>query len=253
MSTTADAVLLLHGQPGSSRDWDALVAALGSGVRSLAVDRPGWDGEHPPTDLTGNAQAAVAMLDRSGIDRAVVGGHSLGAAVAVQLALDHPGRVAALVLVSPAANAASLTRTDLMLAAPVAGPITSAAALSGAGLALATNPLRRSAARLLGLDERYLSSAWRGLLTPSAWRAFVYEQRMLVRELPNLERRLGEISAATTVVCGAADRIVPMDAARQLAAAIPNARLEVLKGAGHLLPQRKAVRLASIITEQLTR
>ncbi|HEY2006225.1 MAG TPA: alpha/beta fold hydrolase, partial [Solirubrobacteraceae bacterium] len=99
--TDAPAVVLLHGQPGSARDWDRVVAALGSGVRPIAVDRPGWDGRSRARDLPGNAQAVFELLDTRGIERATLVGHSLGAAIAVWAAVEHPERVAALVLAAP--------------------------------------------------------------------------------------------------------------------------------------------------------
>jgi pimeloyl-ACP methyl ester carboxylesterase len=242
-----EAVLFLHGQPGSAHDWDLVVAALGPEIESIAIDRPGWDGLRPPSDLRGNASAAIEALDARGVERATVVGHSLGAAVAAWLAIEHPARVARLVLASPAVSGAALSWVDSLLAAPIAGSVASAAALSGAGLALAVPPLRRRIAELLGLDESYLDKSSRRLLTPAAWRAFVSEQRMLVRELPALERRLPEISAPTTVVCGRDDRIVPPASARNIAGQIDDAQLVLFDRAGHLLPQRHAARLASLI------
>ena len=108
----APAVLLLHGQPGSAADWRAVIARLDGAVRPIAIDRPGWDRTTPPRDLAGNAQAALAALDGHGVQRALVAGHSLGAAVAAWLAARHPERVSALVLAAPAANVASLYRID---------------------------------------------------------------------------------------------------------------------------------------------
>jgi pimeloyl-ACP methyl ester carboxylesterase len=72
---------------------------------------------------------------------------------------------------------------------------------------------------------------------------------MLVAELPKLEQRLGEIGAPTTIVCGSADRVVPRAAARALAAQISGSQLVELKNAGHLLPQRHAGRLATLILD----
>jgi pimeloyl-ACP methyl ester carboxylesterase len=247
VTTAADGVLLLHGQPGSARDWDGVVAGLGSGATVLALDRPGWNGHGAHSDLAGNAAAAIDALDALELGRVIVVGHSLGAAVAAWLALEYRDRVAALVLVSPAANSASIGWIDGVLAAPIVGSLASMAALSSAGLALAAPPLRRRIADGIGLDESYLGSSSRGLLTPSAWRAFVGEQRMLVRELPHLERRLPEINAPTTVVVGSADRVVSVAAARALAEQIVDSKLVVVPGAGHLLPQRQAAWLAALI------
>lgn len=241
------AVLLIHGQPGAASDWNAVVAALRGRVEAIAFDRPGWNGAGDPTGLEGNADAAIAALDERGIDRATIAGHSLGGAVAAWLAIRHPDRVAALVLAAPAANIASLDRLDRLLALPVAGELASATILSGVGLALATPGVRHRVAAGLRLDEDYLSSAARTLRRPPSWRSFVAEQRVLVRELPALERRLHEITAPTTIVSGDADRVVAAAATARLATQIRGAGLVTVARAGHLLPQRHAPELAEIV------
>jgi 2-hydroxy-6-oxo-octa-2,4-dienoate hydrolase len=218
-------------------------------VPVVAIDRPGWDPPSKASDLAGNSEAALAVLDSHRIARATVVGHSFGGAVAAWLAIQHPRRVGALVLAAPAANAASLYEADRWLAAPVIGYLASVAALSGLGAALTAAPLRRRIARGLAIDDRYLSAAGRRLLTRAAWRAFVHEQRVLIRDLPALERRLSAISASTTIVAGTEDHVVPAGSIRQLAKQIPNAELRLLERAGHLLPLQNASLLAEIILE----
>src|SRR5438270_5415299 len=105
-------VLLLHGQPGSAADWKLVRSAIGERARTIAIDRPGWNGDGPARDLSGNVQAALSTLDAAGVEQAVVVGHSLGGAVAAWLAAEHPARVTALVLAAPSANRASLNRLD---------------------------------------------------------------------------------------------------------------------------------------------
>jgi pimeloyl-ACP methyl ester carboxylesterase len=240
-------VLLLHGQPGGARDWERVVAALGGHAEAIAIDRPGWDGHTRAQDLAGNARAALAALDGRGIDRAVVVGHSLGAAVAAWLAADHPERVAALVLAAPAANRASIEPLDRWLAAPVVGYPVGAASLAWLGLAMSVPRLRRRFAGKTGLDEDHLRASGRAVLTPRAWRAFVDEQRTMLRDLPALERALPHIAAPTTILAGASDHIVPAASSRKLAGQIPGSRLVVLERAGHLLPQLDAQRVADAI------
>jgi pimeloyl-ACP methyl ester carboxylesterase len=244
-------VLLLHGQPGDARDWERVIGALKPDSSAIAIDRPGWDGASEPTDLPGNAAAALRALDARGIERATLVGHSLGGAIAAWLAASHPDRVQALVLVSPAANRDSIYALDRLLAAPVVGYLTAVATLGGVGLALAASPLRRLAAGGLSIDERYLKAASRRLLDPASWRAYVAEQRALIKDLPALEQRLSRISAPTTILVGADDRVVPVASARRLATQIPGARLELVPGAGHLLPQRHPERLAEAIVAAL--
>ena len=224
-----------------------MIAALDGRAEVVAPDRPGWDGASEPTGLEGNATAAAAALDRLGIERATVVGHSFGAAVAAWLAATRAERVGALVLAAPAANTASLVPLDRLLATPVAGGLLGAGALAGAGLALTSPLLRRRIARLLSLDSGYLRSAGRRFLTPSSWRAFASEQRTLVRELPLLEARLAQIEAPVTIVAGTRDRIVPLASAQKLASQIPGARLIEVQRADHLIPQHRAAELAEIV------
>jgi pimeloyl-ACP methyl ester carboxylesterase len=224
-----------------------VVAAIGGRARTIAIDRPGWNGRGSPSDLAGNARAALLALSAEGVRRATVVGHSLGGAVAALLAADHPEYVASLVLAAPSANRASLNRLDRLLATPLVGPTIVAAGLVGAGVALEVDPLRRGISATVGLSEDYLRMAGRALLRPATWRVFAFEQRMLVDELPALEERLAAISAPTTVVSGTADRIVTASSARRLAAQIQGAELVQLPGAAHLLPQQRPGELAEII------
>lgn len=250
-----DPVLLLHGQPGAAADWDRVRESLPDAARTIAIDRPGWGGGwgrgwgrgSAVRDLAGNASAARSALDRAGATRATVVGHSLGAAVAAWLAWSSPERVGRLVLVAPAANVDSLSVVDYLLAAPVVGWLASVGAMSGGGLVLGAGPVRRWVAEATALDDRYLRAAGRMLLTPAAWRSFVREQRFLVRDLPVLARRLGQISAPTAIVAGTADRVVPIAAARRLALQIPGAELVEIEHAGHLVHLHHASELSRVI------
>ena len=136
---------------------------------------------------------------------------------------------------------------EAALAAPLAGYLASAASLAGLGVALATGPIRRRIAEELALDDRYLQGRVPLLLTPRAWRAYAAEQRVLVRDLPLLEQRLGNIQAPTTIIGGTADRIVPNNSVRRLTEQIPGAELVVIEHAGHLLPLQESERLADLI------
>ena len=249
----AETILLLHGQPGSARDWDRVRAALDGRAESIAIDRPGWNGSSGPADLEGNAAAALGALDAAGAERGVVVGHSFGGAVALWLAIRHPDRVSALVLAAPAATVSSLVPLDYVLAAPIVGDLLSAAALSGVGAALAARPVRSRLARALAVEDPYLRQMARTLIEPAGWRAFASEQRTLVRELPGLENRLGSIAAPVTILAGTADRVVPLSSARALAADLPSARLIELRRANHLLPQHRATDVARAILDAALR
>jgi pimeloyl-ACP methyl ester carboxylesterase len=246
-TTIVPDVLLIHGQPGSADDWRAIRAAIGSRARTLAYTRPGWDGRSRSTGLRGNAAAALSELDRAGAERAIVVGHSFGGAVAAELALAAPGRVEALVLIAPAANADALDALDRALGAPLLGPLLSTGIFLGAGVTLEIAPLRELVGRSIGVPPAYLAELRSHAFSTTAWRSFVAEQRVMIERLPALERQLGKITAPTLIIEGAADQVVPVASARHLAQQIPGSRLELIAGGRHLITQSHPEWIATAI------
>jgi pimeloyl-ACP methyl ester carboxylesterase len=249
-----EAILLLHGQPGWGALWQPVVDALRRRLgplapRLLAPDRPGW-GRSPLAvgGIARGADAAARELDREGVERAVVVGHSFGGAVALAMAARHPRRVSSIVLLAPAAHRAALNRVDRALANPVVG---GAAAFVGIGAAEAI--VRRPALR------RIVASHGKGALPTSVeligpalgtrrhWRSFAAEQRALIGEVPALEQALPAISAPAVALAGGEDHAVPPAAVRGVVAALPNAELVELQGVGHQLPLEAAERSAAAV------
>jgi pimeloyl-ACP methyl ester carboxylesterase len=121
-------VVLLHGQPGDRSDWARVLPHLPPHFEPIVPDRPGY-GENPASagTLEDNAHWLIAHLDHSGIDDAVLVGHSYGGGVAIVTAVLAPARVRALVL--PAGVGPGCVRVwDRLLAAPLAGPVLAGAA-----------------------------------------------------------------------------------------------------------------------------
>jgi pimeloyl-ACP methyl ester carboxylesterase len=100
-------VLLIHGVGARLDNWDGVVAALGDRFRTIRLDLRGHgESSKPPGPYSAAlfARDARALLDHLGVDRCHVAGHSLGATVALRLALDAPDRVDRLALLSAAAG-----------------------------------------------------------------------------------------------------------------------------------------------------
>jgi pimeloyl-ACP methyl ester carboxylesterase len=98
----APLVLAIHGITSTSRTWLATARALGDRAALIAVDLRGRGRSSelpPPFGLDAHMRDMVAVLDRFGLKRAVVTGHSLGAYIAARLATTHPDRLDRLVLV----------------------------------------------------------------------------------------------------------------------------------------------------------
>jgi pimeloyl-ACP methyl ester carboxylesterase len=234
--------LLLHGQPGTGADLDAVARALGADVRTLVPDRPGY-GASAGTAMSIGAQArlfAQALVERHAAP-CVIAAHSFAGAIALSMALDAPEVVAGLVLAGSVGGAGSVTAGDRILAAPIVGPAASVVTLLGYGQLL-TRLRGRAARPWLGANVPE-GPAW---ISTGEMAAFAAEQRSLVRELPGISPRLEEISCPAVVVQGELDLIVSPDAGRDPADRL-GAELVVLPRVGHLVPRDAPVEVADAI------
>jgi pimeloyl-ACP methyl ester carboxylesterase len=248
-------VVLLHGQPGSSSDWRQVADLLPGTLDVVALDRPGYGASRQKAGGFGyGARAVLAELDARGIGRAVLVGHSYGGGVALSAAGLAPERVEALVLLA-SVGPGCLNGWDRLLAAPVAGEVCALTAwwltpwLARARLA-AIALLR---GRPIAADEHVNWHIWghahhdHGLL----WRTFLTEQRALVHELGGLTASLPGIVQPVLLIADPHDTVIPIGTAHQLAAALPDARVQLLNQVGHHLPRRGAPQIAAAITDFL--
>jgi pimeloyl-ACP methyl ester carboxylesterase len=99
-------IVLLHANPGDRRDWDGVLPALAKQHRVIAIDWPGYGDSpapEPPRSASAFTFAALLreVLEQLDLPPAVLIGNSVGGYAAARVALDHPERVRALVLVDP--------------------------------------------------------------------------------------------------------------------------------------------------------
>ena len=225
------ALVLVHGAGGTHRHWPEELRAL-PGRRVVSLDLPGHGGSasRGRPSVAGYARSVLEALDELGVASAVMGGHSMGGAVALSLALDAPGRVEGLVLVGTGARlrvspAALEATADPGAAATAAQVLAEVSFGAGAGEAL-----RRE------LAEAYEAAA-PGLVHGD----------LLACDAFDVMDRLGEIHVPTLVVCGAEDRMTPPKYARFLRDRVAGARLELVPGAGHMVMLERPAAVATAV------
>lgn len=197
-------VVLVHGLAASGRWWEGTAAALASEFRVHVLDLIGFGGSwRQEFRLSDAASLIVRWMEAIGLERASFVGHSLGGHVVADLASRHPSRVDRLVLVN------------------------------AAGLPLGRDYVRH--AFNIVLTARFLRPRFLARIVVDLVRAgpltILAAGRQILRA--DLRRRLPLIAAPTLVLWGASDPLISVATGRRLAAAIPGARFEAIRGAGH--------------------
>lgn len=235
------AVVMIHGLPGTAQDFDAVAARL-SERHTIAYDRPGFGfsgGGYQPFDE--QLATLAALLRRLDVQRSVIVGHSYGGTLALGFAARYPDAVGGLVLVDAAAggeDASAVERAQSRLVQflswPVVQPLADATfsqllrtASAKAGDAQAFDPGEVDGDhehRLLALNMRH-----------DDLDAFADEQLAADDVIRDLDRRLASIATPAVVIEGEGDKVVEPEHARAIAAALPHARLVMVSG-GHMAP-----------------
>jgi pyruvate dehydrogenase E2 component (dihydrolipoamide acetyltransferase) len=243
-----ETLVFLHGLGGSQSTWASVLGHFAETYRIAAVDLPGHGASDKPSpastdySISGMAAKLGELLEKLELAPSILIGHSLGGATALQLALDRPKLVRALVLVDSAAL--GLEINDELL-----DRIESA-------------PSRDEARRLLELffeDRRFVLE--RGINDMHAARnaqgadeavkaiaasAFTRRGQNLV-----LFDRLGELEVPLLVIWGELDRVIPSRHAVAALTALPTAWLEIMEGVGHVPQVEAAPAFAAIVNRWL--
>jgi pimeloyl-ACP methyl ester carboxylesterase len=258
---TPPPIVLLHGAGANLEDMRlALADRLGAGGRRLIlVDRPGF-GFSARKGREGRSPAYQAamlgeVLDRLGVDRAIIVGHSWGGAMALTFALDFPQRVAGLVLIAAPTHPGvwTLSMINSLLATPIGWLFARTLALPFG--AILVGPGCRSAFLPQPLPPHYVKrSATMLVLRPPTLLANWADIGVIDAFLAQQAGRYGELSAPVVALNGDSDPLVrPEHHALKLAAATPMVKAEVLPGFGHMLHHAAADRVAAAVQQVAVR
>lgn len=230
--------LLLHGFGASVRSWDPVLEGLAGQGRVVAFDRVGfglterpleWDGDSP---YGSRAQVglALALLDNLNISEAIVIGHSAGAEIGAALAIDHPDRVTALVLESPALDSGPGGLARLLLATPQGERVVRFVGRRAADRvdqllqSAYHNPTRITEDILDGYRQPFGADAWDIGLT----------HLTAAPHLDSIRNLLAELSQPLLVITGGEDTWVPTDETLEFAGGLSNSELVVIPDCGHV-------------------
>jgi pimeloyl-ACP methyl ester carboxylesterase len=225
-------LLALHGGAAHAHWWDPVAALLRGHVRVLALDwrghgRSAW--AHPPAYDAGHFAADVlAVIDRLGLARVIVAGHSMGGQAALVFAARYPAALERLVVVDakPRPNLARLRALQRRPPRPRMEFESRAAALRRFRLSPPETTAPPALVRAIGARgiRRLPSGRWAYRFDPACQRT-----RRPIDAWPLLPR----IRVPTLIVRGEHSGILPREMAERMAKAIPSARVEEIPGAYH--------------------
>jgi pimeloyl-ACP methyl ester carboxylesterase len=248
---TAPALVLLHGIGSNADSFAGIVPFLPADWRVIAWNAPGYGASAPLVQhwpvAADYADALAAFLDRLGIDRVTLVGHSLGALIGAALAAVRPARVERLLLASPALGHGVTPGATLSPAAQAR--IDDLARFGPAAFAAARAPRLvyrpEENARLVAAVEAGMSKVKR----PG------YDQASHMLAAGRLLDDARRLKVPTDVIVGEEDVVTPPEGARALHAAIPAAvrgRLVEVPAAGHALYTQAPFAFAQAVAPQAT-
>ncbi|HEX7625500.1 MAG TPA: alpha/beta fold hydrolase [Gaiellaceae bacterium] len=237
-------LLLIQGLGYGRWGWEPIVPGLAARHRVVVFDNRGiGESDKPEGPYTAAQMAgdALQVLDEAGIDRAHVLGASLGGMIAQELAVAAPERLDRLILCcttpgGPTTVPMPEVTMQLFAEAPSLAPEVA---------------LRRFIENALGEDppaelvDELFARRVANPPDPAGWQA----QAAAGMTFQGVD---GEIDAPTLIVAGTADNVVDYRNAEVLAARLAGARVELLKGAGHLFFWEQPDESVRIINEFLT-
>jgi pimeloyl-ACP methyl ester carboxylesterase len=222
-------LVLLHAFPLSSAMWLAQREHLSVVARVVTPDQRGFGGSDLGSDepsLDRCAEDVIALLDRLGLERVVLGGLSMGGYVAMALLRLAPERVSALVLADTKAGA------DPEPARANRLRIADAVLADGTGV-LVDEVLPALLGATTAASRPVVSGRVRGLLQSAPPQAVAWAQRAMAAR-PDSFDVLRSADVPALVVVGDEDQLSPVADAQAMVDALPQGRLAVLPGSGHL-------------------
>jgi len=246
--------LYVHGLGGSSLNWTDLAYLLADRLDGQAIDLPGFGRSEPARSyrLVAMSERVIAWIEHSGRGPAHLFGNSLGGAVAVRVAGTRPDLVRTLTLISPAMpfvdprRSAQARLVPLLLVPGIERIVTWRLATTITPESMARQVIAACFADPGRVRPERVAEAVEEIRrrydVPWFMAAYMRTLRGLVGEflrsyLPgegSLWRVATRITAPTLVVAGGADRMVDVRAAPTVAKLIPDSRLLILDGVGHV-------------------
>jgi pimeloyl-ACP methyl ester carboxylesterase len=239
---TAPPIVMIHGASSNLETMRPLGDGLAKNHRVILIDRPGhgWSTRARLSDSTPAIQGRMIdqALEKLGVTKAIFVVHSWAGALGARMALDYPERVAGLVMLAPVAYPwrGGVGWYNKVVTTPVIGPLLATTITLPLGYFLTASGARGVFLPQTMPDGFVEDSATPLLLRPREFLANAWDLVTLKAAVIEQSPRYADIKAPVVVIAGDADKTVwPSIHSRPLVATVPNAKLILLPGVGHMV------------------
>lgn len=249
---SGETILLCHGIPLSMATWQDLFFLLSQNYRVVAVDMPGYgmsSKQGADYSLGAISDTLAALCAALGAERIHAAGSSFGAAVAITLALSHPGLVQRLVLINSVGVAGGTHSIERLVRSVLVRSLASRILLQrGLGRRIFRTKLRASYASLVP-DEALIDHYYALLLRDHGERSFLRTLQLF--DEPALQSRLPQLRHPVLSIWGDKDKVLPLAKSLTVQRLLPRCWSTIIADAGHLpheeRPQECAERMEAFL------
>jgi len=229
-------LILLHGYPDNLQIWSELAPLLASSFEVVAFDWPGmgysetWPGGATPYHM---AERLLTLMNAWRIDKAVVAGFDMGGQAALAFAARYPQRLDSLVVMNSLVQWDEATSIDIAILRKFGW---NRLALRRFPRVVFARALRTFMSAGQTIDPALRSDMWDAFKQPQVREFIVRMCAGYEGTLRHLSQEYSSIRIPTLVLWAEQDKHFPVQQAKRLAAALPQARLEIVPRAKHWMP-----------------
>jgi len=245
-------IVLLHGTGSSLHAWEGWAQALKAGRRVVRYDLAGFGLTGPSPDgiysVGSDISLLIAILDKFGIERCVLGGNSLGGSIAWRTALAHPSRVEKLILIDSGGYPTNA------ISQPIGFRL---AKLPGVSWLLGNTLPRflvvQGFRNVFGDPDKVTAEMVdrSAELTQREGNRRALIERFRQRQAGALSSRISKLRLPTLIVWGGKDRLIPPENARRFHRDIPGSILVIFDDLGHAPEEEDPARTVAAVKEFL--
>lgn len=243
-------VVFIHGISASSYSWRTVAQALSDSYRCISIDLMGFGRSDKPRDesysLKRQAELVLKAIEKIGIERFVLAGHSLGGGVSLAIMRElgeNQERVRGLILVDTACYLQNIPIFIGVLKVPILPLLVMKIVPEKWGFMFSGGAMYKG-----GMKSEAIEEYTRCLKTPGAHESLIATAKELIP--PDLDEFMGsysKISVPTQIIWGRYDKVIPIDLGRRLRDAVRTPYFHIVENCGHCPQEESPAEIAQLI------